>query len=244
MLTFKKHLLEFTRDFIVHYVETREKASSRINRRVDFGVTAIGRDIIEAISFLGLENRKYVAFGASLSATAMIDCCENFWPAPLCFILLEPNAVFDYPVWSLPLIRWGAPFYRFLRPAAKWYLRNFRVNTREDYEMYRINCRALDSANPAKLRDVILAISNYRIWDRLETVRTPALIIGASKDTFHRHGDIVRMLSAIKSSSYCDLEVHDRTHSRELVEHVRRYLLGLREAPAPAGENEKGVGRE
>jgi hypothetical protein len=224
MRTFQKLLVDLTRDFVVHYVETREKSSSQLDGASDFSVRAIGLDIAEVIARLGLEDRGYIGFGASLGATAMIDSSEFFQSAPLCLVLLEPNAVFHYPAWSLPVIRHGAPYYRFLRPAAKWYLKTFRVNTRDDYEMYRINCRALDAADPYKLRDAVLAISSYRIWDRLGSVRAPALVVGASKDTFHRHEDILKIISKLGSAEYCDLEKHERTHSRELVEHIREYL--------------------
>jgi pimeloyl-ACP methyl ester carboxylesterase len=227
MLTFKNILIELTRDFVVHYVETREKSSSVVRGKADYDVKSIGSDIIEVISHLDLEDQKYILFGASLGATAMVDRANDFQHSPLCMILLEPNAVFDYPPWSLPVIRYSAPFYRHIRPIAKWYLRKFRVNTEEDYEMYRINCRALDAADPYKLRDAVLAISSYQIWDRLGSVRTPSLVVSASKDTFHRHEDILRIISMIKKSTSCDLESHMRIHSRELVDHVRDYLRTL-----------------
>lgn len=224
MPTFKTILIELTRDFVVHYVETREKSSSVVRGKVDYGVGSIGSDIIETISRLGLEDRKYILFGTSLSATAMVDRAGDFRHPPIRLILLEPNAVFDYPSWSLPIIRYAAPFYRSIRPVVKWYLKWFRVNTVDDYEMYRINCRALDAADPYKLRDVVLAISSYRIWDRLGSVQTPTLVVYASKDTFHRHEDILRIVAMIKHSTPCDLESHARIHSPELVDHVREYL--------------------
>lgn len=227
MATFRNLLVEMTKDFVVHYLETRDKSSSVVRPGAAFDVPAIGSDIVEAVSSLGLRDRAYVLFGASLSATAMIHRAGDFRPAPLCLVLLEPNAVFDYPPWSLPIIRYGAPLYRSLKPVAKWYLRTFRVNTAEDYEMYRINCRALDAADPYKLRDTILAISDYRIWDRLGAVLAPTLVVSASKDTFHRHDDIVRIVAAIEKSTPCDLEKHTRVHSPELVERVRQYLRTL-----------------
>jgi hypothetical protein len=98
------------------------------------------------------------------------------------------------------------------------------VNTAEDYEMYRINCRALDAADPYRLRETVLAISSYEIWDRLGSVKAPALIVSASKDTFHRHGDILRIVAMIEKSTPCDLEKHDRIHSPEMVERLRAYV--------------------
>lgn len=227
MATFRNILVELTKDFVVHYLDTRDKSSSVIPPGSAFDVASVGSDIVEAVSYLGLEDAKYILFGSSLGATAMIDRAGDLRPPPLCMVLLEPNAIFDYPAWSLPIIRVGAPLYRVIRPVAKWYLRTFRVNTVEDYEMYLISCRALDAADPYKLRNTILAISDYRIWDRLGSLRTPALVVSASKDTFHRHDDIVRIVAMIEKSTPCDLEIHTRTHSPELVERLREYIRTL-----------------
>jgi len=224
MLTFKNILKELTKDFVVYYVETREKSSSIVPDKSDYHVESIGRDIIAVISHLDLKENKYILCGTSLSATAIIDRFNEFKAQPRCMVLLEPNAIFDYPRWSLFIIRYSAPLYRFIKPIAKWYLRNFRVNTEEDNEMYEINCRALDAADPFKLRDVVLSIASYQIWDRLSSINSPALIVCASKDTFHRHDDIAKLVSMIKGSTYCDLETHKRIHSWEFVDRMRNYI--------------------
>jgi len=224
MLTFKNILIKLTRHFVVHYVETREKSSSRISIDASFDVNAIGLDIVEVVSRLGLQEGQYILFGASLGATAIIEGYRHLSQLPFCLVLLEPNAVFDYPKWSLKVIRVGAPFYSILKPIAKWYLRKFRMNTEEDYEMYRISSRALDAADPYKLRDAILAISSYQIWDRLSSIHSPSLVVCASKDKFHRADDIARIVSMIPDCSYCDLEVHERTHGKEFGEYFKNYV--------------------
>lgn len=224
MLTFKNILIELTKDFVVHYVETREKASSTIIDKTDYHVVSIGMDIEEIVSYLDLKENKFILFGASLSATAMVHCFNEFRSSPFCMVLLEPNALFDYPPWSLAIIRCSPPLYRFFKPIAKWYLKHFRVNTKEDYEMFEINCRALDAADPYKLRDVVLAITNYQIWGHLESVKSPTLIVFASKDTFHRRDDISKMISMMKGCTCCDLETHKRIHSREFVDQIRNYI--------------------
>lgn len=235
MPTFKNILIELTRHFVVHYVETRDKSSSLVEKGANYDVDAIGSDIVEVISHLQLKDQKYILFGASLSATAIIDSYQYLEKYPFCLVLLEPNAVFDYPKWSLPLIRFSAPLYSVIKPFAKWYIKKFRVNTEEDYEMYRITSRALDAADPRKLKNTILAISKYQIWDRLSSVQSPTLIVCASKDTFHRHDDITRIVSRIKNSTYLDLEVHKRTHSKEFVGHFRIYIKNLKKSNL--GEN-------
>lgn len=216
--------VELTKDFVVHYVETREKSSSIVLGKTEYHVASIGMDIIAVVSYLGLKEQEYVLCGTSLSATAMVDCYNDFKNYPFCMVLLEPNATFNYPKWSLFINRYSAPWYRFIKPVIKWYLKNFIVNTKEDYEMYEINCRALDAADPYKLRDVVLAISSYQIWDRLDSVKSPNLIVYASRDTFHRHDDITKMISMLKKNTRCDLETHERIHSREFVERIRNYI--------------------
>lgn len=223
MLTFRNILVELTLDHTVHYVETREKPTSVITGPTAHGIESLGADIVGAVAALGLEDSRYILFGSSSSATAAIDCCEHLTPRPRYMVLLEPNAVFDYPQWSLYVIGIGPPFYQLIKPVAKWYLRTFRVNMREDATMYAINTRALDSADPYKLRDAILAIASYRIWDRLPTVDIPCVVVCASRDTMHKHSDIEKIVSRIPTAAFWDLETHAKTHSRELVDRLRKH---------------------
>ncbi len=60
MLTFKDILLELTKDFVVNYVETREKSSSIVLGKTDYHVASIGMDIIAVVSYLGLKEQEYV----------------------------------------------------------------------------------------------------------------------------------------------------------------------------------------
>jgi pimeloyl-ACP methyl ester carboxylesterase len=213
-----------TKDHVVHYVETREKATSKITGNVDYGVEAIGMDVIDVISHLGMTDGDYILFGGSLTATTALHCSRHFRERPCCMVLLEPNAVFDYPPWSLRVIKHSAPFYRLIRPVVKWYLRTFIVNMREDQAMYQINRRALDAADPFKLRDAILAISTYQLWDKLDEVDIPCLVVGASKDTLHKHDDIMQIVSMLPTATYCDLETHERVHSKEFVNRMRDFV--------------------
>ena len=75
MRGWKNVLREMTKDFIVHYVETREKISSRIEGNAEFGVEEIGSDLVKLLEQMG--GAKYVLFGSSLGATAIIDCYRS-----------------------------------------------------------------------------------------------------------------------------------------------------------------------
>ncbi|WP_142714442.1 alpha/beta fold hydrolase [Fodinibius sediminis] len=216
-----------TRDFTVHYLETREKKTSRTNGKRNFEIEAIGEDIALAISELGLDNRGYILLGASLGATAIVDSYRLLADRPLALFMLEPNASFKIPRWSIPLIYLSSYTYGIIKPVAKYYLKNYRINIQEDYEMYEISSRALDAADPYKLKRAVLSLSRYKIWERLESVDAPTLIVGASKDHFHNHEEMLEMADQLKDCTFIDLENHQRTHSAEFAAIVKDFLKEL-----------------
>lgn len=217
---------ELTKDFEIYYVETREKSSSQINGKVSFDMETVAGDIIETINLLGLTNNGYVLFGYSFSATVIIESYSRLKVKPASLLLLSPTPSFYYPSWSLLLIRMAVPLYGVLKPTAKWYLRNFTINIKEDKDMYRYSSLALDNADPRKLRDAILAIAGYTVWNKLDIIDCATLIVDTSRDGIHRHEDIMRMKNAIKNCTYVDLETNNRTHGNELGPVIRHFLNG------------------
>lgn len=215
---------ELTKDFEIYYVETREKSSSQINGKVSFDIETVASDVIETINLLGLPNDGYVLFGYSFSATVIVESYSRLKVKPSSLLLLSPTPSFYYPSWSLPLIRMAVPLYWVLKPTAKWYLRNFTINVKEDKDMYRFTSLALDRADPRKLRDAILGIAGYAVWDKLNTLDCATLIVDTSRDGIHRHEDIVRMKNAIKNCTYVDLETNNRTHGNALGPVIRNFL--------------------
>ncbi len=224
----KSVLREMTKDFPVYYVETREKISARVRGTADYGVEAIGRDLVFLVRHFELEDNRYILFGSSLGATAILDCCRFLESAPLCLVLIGPNAVFRVPRFGLALIRIFPPFlYTVFKPVVKWYLRSFRLDVKSDYAQYEKYCQALDAADPGKLKRAALSLSKYRVWGLLEDIECPCLIVGASRDVLHEPENLQRMVSLMKSADYLDLETNRRTHSGEMVEEMRKYLGSL-----------------
>lgn len=223
---FREVLIELSRDFVIYFVDTREKASSRLSGKVRFTVETFGTDITTLVKMLNLQDGKFLLFGYSLGATVIVDCYRNLPEKPSCMVLLEPNATFNYPKFSVAIMRLNLPFLYLLKPLVKWYIRQFRINRKEDYEMYKISARSLDNAHPVRLRKTALGISDYRIWDKLALLDRPVLIVGSSKDRFHSHEETKRMVEEIWNCKYIDLENNKRSHSAELGIVIREYLGG------------------
>ena len=221
---FREVLIELTRDFTVHFVDTREKGTSRLKGKLKFDVESFGSDITTLVRLLNLEEGKYCLFGYSLGATVIVDSYRNLQVKPLKAVLLEPNATFDYPKFAVAVMKLNLPLLYLLKPLVKWYILHFRINRKDDYEMYVISARSLDNAHPIRLRKTALAISSYRIWDKLAYIDCPVLIVGSSKDRFHNHEDTMKMVAGIRNTTYIDLENNKRSHSAEMGRVMRRYL--------------------
>lgn len=231
MSGWKKVLKEMTKDFDVYYLETREKISSKISGKVNYGAEEIGQDIIDVVSNLGLTDRSYILFGSSLGATSILDCHRNLEQKPKCMVLIGPNAVFRVPKMGLAVIHLTWPrLYLMIRPVVKWYLRNFRLDVNSDYEQYAKYSNALDAADPWKLRRAAINLSKYQVWNLLAQIDTPTLIVGASKDVLHEPQNLLLMVDKMPNATYLDLDTNANTHSEELVIQLREYLKKLNAA--------------
>lgn len=208
----------------IYYLETREKSSSEISGKAGFGMDEHAGDIVKAISLLGLKAGKYVLMGYSYGATAIAHAYTMLAEKPAAMLLMEPTPVFRYPVWAKLLISISVPVYPVIKAFAKWYLRRFHINTKEDAEMALISSRALDNADPQKLRDSILAVWGYELWSRLPLIDCPTLVVATSKDGLHLHADIIHMTTSIKDCTYVDMENNKRSHSAEMAAVIRNYL--------------------
>ncbi len=221
-------LQEMTRDHRVHYIETREKISSRVRGKAEYGVEAMGEDVAAITEKLPMAGRPYILFGSSLGATAILDGYEKLRRPPLCLVLIAPNAVFHIPAfWKGVILAFFPPFFFILRPVIKWYLRTFRMNVESDRAQYEKYCRNIDASDPRKLKKAAIALWKYKVWDVLEKVHCPVLIIGGSMDKLHEPENLERMTKMLPHAVYLDMETNRKTHSRQMVMEMRRFVESL-----------------
>jgi len=224
----KKVLREMTKDFTIYYIETREKISSQVTGKVEYGVTDISKDIVTLISHFNMKDKRYVLFGSSLGASAILDCCRFLDRDPLCLVLIGPNAVFRVPRFGkVAIYLFPPPLYLIIKPVVKWYLKTFRLDIESDYEQYEKYCGNLDAADPWKLKKAVMNLWNWEAWDLLKDIYYPTLIAGASKDSLHEPENLKKMISMMPNATYIDLETNKKTHSAEIVEEMRNYISGL-----------------
>jgi len=225
MSGWKEVLIEMSRDFTIHYVETREKISSTISGKVHYQVEDFARDISSLVDVFKLKDRNFILFGSSLGATTIVDSCRFLTSQPLCLVLIGVNAVFYIPKFWRHVVRLFPPrLYLAFKPFIKWYLRNFRLDVQSDLAQYKKYCLNIDTADPWKLKKAALAFVRYAIWDRLPDIKIPALLISASKDKIHDLQNIRHISALMSNSTNIDLETNSNTHSAAMVVEMRKFI--------------------
>lgn len=221
----KDVLIEMTATYPVYYLETREKSSARLTGRQDQGIPAYREDIIFAAEKLGLMKNEYIMFGSSLGATAILDAHSSLESKPVALILVGPNAEFRTPGWGVVVIRLIYPgFFFMVRSIVKLYLKWFRLNAAADRAQYEKYCRALDMAEPFRLKKAALKLKDYKVWDLLENIDTPVLVIGGNKDKLHEPENLVRIVDLLPRGEMLDMETNSNTHSAGMVQEMTAWL--------------------
>lgn len=212
---FRETMIELTRSHTLVYVETREKSTARISPDHGFSVDEITSDIVHFAELKIPEGSQYVMAGYSLGATVIAEAFPRLHRKPEAVILLEPNTSFPFNGLAMVLARLARYLYRPVVPFVKWYLRTFMIDLKSDEEMYLINCRNLDTAEPVRLGMAVRQLSHYRMKGCLEQISVPALVIVTSKDRFHSHGAGTEIAALIPGAQCLDMEDNKRTHSTE-----------------------------
>lgn len=228
MENFRGTLQGLTRKFAVHYLESREKSSSQVAGKVEFSIQAMADDLASFIEQAGLTEHRYILMGYSLGATTILESLSKLTAPPLALVLVEPNASFPFPAWLLFLARYASFLYHPLKPFLKWYLRTFKTDMQNDRELYELNRRILDAADPRKISAAVRSAASYRVRPDPATSFPPALVIGASKDKFHSFDDSVTIAAGIPGSTYLDLETNQRSHSSEVAEILYDFIKNIK----------------
>lgn len=224
---FRETLIALTRNYEVVYLETREKSSAKAARGDCYTVEDIASDIGAFVNETMAAGRGCYIVGYSLGSTAVAEAFTLFNKKPCGMVLFEPNASFGFPWWVV-ILSWASQvLYKPLKPFLKWYIRKFRVNTTDDPEMYNINCRILDSADPGRLGKTIRALKPYRTNGLSGKITVPVLVVGASNDKFHSHDEALSFSEMINGSIYYDMVDNRRTHSAEAAEIISDFIGGI-----------------
>jgi pimeloyl-ACP methyl ester carboxylesterase len=200
----------------VLYIETREKKSARLpeGRRLDFSIERMSVDIHEILSEIFDDNQLFYFAGSSLGATVILDYLSMKWKKPAGAFLIAPISKFVFPKWLLFIIKFiPANLYSLVRPILKVYLKYFRLDRKNEQEQIKKYQGTIDAAEPVRLKANAYAIKDYTIWEKLENIETPVVIMGAETDNLHGIEEMEKMVSSLASARLEIMRSNKETHS-------------------------------
>ena len=202
----------------VLYIETREKKSARLpeGRRLDFSIERMSVDIHEILSEIFEDNQLFYFAGSSLGATVILDYLSMKWKKSAGAFLIAPISKFVFPKWLLFIIKFiPASLYSLVRPILKVYLKYFRLDRKNEQEQIKKYQGTIDAAEPVRLKANAYAIKDYTIWEKLENIETPVVIIGAETDNLHGIEEMEKMVSSLASARLEIMRSNKETHSEK-----------------------------
>ncbi|HDP80153.1 MAG TPA: alpha/beta hydrolase [Spirochaetes bacterium] len=209
------------------YLETREKASSILpeERGVSFAMDRLSADLEEVIAQAVPPKKDFFMAGSSLGATAIMEYLLTEGRKPLAAMLIAPNAEFRFP----PVLGHIVPalhpsMYLAVKPLIKWYLKNFRIDSKNEPEQMKKYETTLDAADPYKLKPNAIALRNYSIRDRLQGIGTPVMIVGALTDKLHGREVLEEMTRKMTRTTYRELASNKETHSEKAGELMVNFI--------------------
>jgi len=223
----KDVLKELTPVYRTLYIETREKISARLPDRkgLDFSIERMALDIDEILQKEIAKDQIFYFAGSSMGATAIMDYLALGKKQPKESYLISPVCKFNIPKWALALVKVSHPsFYSAIKPVAKWYLRNFRLDRQKEPEQVAKYEGTIDAAEPKRLKATTLAVSRYSLWEKLPRLKSPVCIIGAHSDTLHGVDKLRQMTAKIPSATLKLMQSNKETHSERAGIFIREQM--------------------
>ena len=223
----KGALKVLTSEYRVIYLDSREKQPSVILnvKKVNFSMKRLKLDLKEVIEKVVPPQREFILAGSSLGATTILEYCGTESRKPSSAILVAPNNGFKFPkIPGLIITVIHPSLYIFIKPFIKWYIRNFRLDKKNNMKQVEKYENTLDFADPYKLKRNALALKNYSLLESIKNIDIPCLIIGATTDKLHGTDDIRRILRILPYSTYIELTTNDDTHSEKAGHIIADYI--------------------
>ncbi|MCS5529359.1 MAG: hypothetical protein NZ732_01290 [Candidatus Poseidoniales archaeon] len=210
------------------YIETREKKSARITRKVrreDFEMRHHGHDVAAVLGKLGIDSAEVDWFSSSLGATLLIDAYQNDVLAGRSSILLAPNPDFEFPLWARILLKMPLP--KFIHPAlvrfAVWIVER---RTKEEGQRIRYR-RALLSQDLERLLLSSRANIRYSLPQDLSNASVPCAVMTASSDTLHGMDKVLDIVDRLPNAVLIEVPSNQYAHEADVLVEIDEFQSSI-----------------
>jgi len=218
-------LQEMSKDFEIYYFETREKSSAKHVKEQKISIQNIRDDIAKAVQLHDIDDNRFIAFGSSMGATAILDGMAENKINPSLAVLIGPNIEFNIPRFLIIIITLiPTQLYKMIKPFAKWYMKRKYIDMESDSKQYHKYSYVLDHIHLGRTRRSALSFKKYSFEHKIQQLKKRILVFSGKKDILHNYEKTLDMVNRIEQATLINLETNDRTHSVEMVDELRSYL--------------------
>jgi len=210
------------------YIETREKKSARITRKVrreDFKMRHHGHDVAAVLDEFGIDSSEVDWFSSSLGATLLIDAYQNDVLAGRSSILLAPNPDFKFPLWARILLKMPLP--KFIHPAlvrfAVWVVER---RTKEEGQRIRYR-RALMSQDLERLLLSSRANIRYSLPQDLSRASVPCAVMTAKSDTLHGLDKVLDIVDRLPNAVLIEVPSNQYAHEADVLAEIEEFQSSI-----------------
>ena len=195
------------------YIETREKASSKFNRRIskdDFSIERHSKDIAAVLEALDVEQANIDWYSSSLGSTILIDAFEKGDLDGRSSVLLAPNPDFRFPLWSRMIIYSPLPMVAFRKMVGfvAWVVNR---RTKEEGQKVRYRRALLAQDVPRMLLSARWNLG-YSLPEDLSRIEVPCAVMTAASDTLHDFGKVERLADSIPNCRMINVPSNQYAH--------------------------------
>lgn len=210
-------------NFQIDYVESREKHTSKLDKKLKITKERMLLDCVESIKILGLEKSEFTAIGSSLGSTTLIHLLADRKIEPNNVILVGPAVVLKVPT-----------IFRILLPLTNtWTYKNVAkkimqkviirkyTNEKADPKQKKKYWLALELAEPIRLKKTLRAWNGNTINGDIEKIDgtiTKCYVIGATEDRLHDVEETKGITESIQNAEYIDLKTNSAAHEQPLID--------------------------
>ena len=209
------------------YVETRDKPSAELSGEPCFAIAEQARDLAAVLRALALPEGRFYTAASSTGANILLQYLLNGRHAPKAAALMIPMRRFRFPAGGFPYLYLPHKIFYGIKPLIKAYIKHFRSDPSGERKMLDYNYYAIDRLEPRRTQRAARDLMAYRFPDRLETIRTPCIIVKAGRDKMHG-GDVADDMAArIAVSRLCHVPESGFVHTESMAEILVQYFRGF-----------------
>ena len=203
------------------YIETREKASSKFNRRIskdDFSIERHSKDITAVLEALDVDQTNIDWYSSSLGSTLLIDAFEKGDLGGRSSVLLAPNPDFKFPLWSRMIIYSPLPMVAFRKMVGfvAWVVNR---RTKEEGQKVRYRRALLAQDVPRMLLSARWNLG-YSLPEDLSNIEVPCAVMTAASDTLHDFDKVQRIADSIPNCRMISVPSNQYAHEPDVLSEI------------------------